>query len=84
LGFRLGNGCHVEWIEFCRAHDHGEACRQEGREQEERIAESARGAPACGVPADDEQSASQYQRESQLLRGRKLLPQNGRGDQRNK
>jgi hypothetical protein len=42
--------------------DHGKACCQECREQEERIAENAPGAPALGVPADDDDSAGQDQR----------------------
>ena len=47
------------------------------------MAERARGAPGCGVPADDDESASQDERESQLSPGRKLLSQNDRGDQGN-
>ena len=47
------------------------------------MAESAQGAPGRGVPADDKESASQYEREPQLSRDRKLLSQNDRGDQRN-
>jgi hypothetical protein len=39
----------VKGIEFCLPHDHGEACGQECREQEERIAERREGlqAEAC-------------------------------------
>ena len=49
--------CRVKWLEVRLPHDHGEACRQECCKEEERIAETARGAPSsspgCGVPADD-------------------------------
>ena len=66
-------------------NEHSEACRQKCCEEKERIAESARRAgdcaPGCGVPADDDQSASQYQREPPFSRRRKLLSQDDRGDQ---
>src|SRR5207253_927135 len=44
---RGGDKCRrVKWIEFRLPHDHGEACPQECRGQEERMADRARGAPA--------------------------------------
>jgi len=63
---RGGDKCRrVKWIEFRLPHDHGEACPQECRGQEERMADGARGAPAPAcqptmtrAPASKEESSN--------------------------
>src|SRR5207302_10686083 len=71
----------VKWLEFRLPHEHGAASRQECRGEEERIAEGTQSAPGYGVPGDDDQSASQDQRQPRLLRGRQLFSEDDRGDQ---
>jgi hypothetical protein len=50
-------------------------------EQAERMAEAARATRARGMPADDEESAGEDQREPELAQRREFLPDNNRGNQ---
>ena len=78
------NKCRrVKWFKSRLPHRHGEARGQERREEKEGVAEGLRNTPGRTppVPADNDSSTSQYQRQPHFSSGRKLLLQNHCNDE---